>query len=248
MMPRCHLTFVMREYSLSIARVMKTCTISLERRQRIHRFAVNNSMIERRIALYGGSFDPIHLGHTRVARAAAEQIGAETVIFIPAKCSPLKSLSPHAKDDDRLQMALLATANNDAFAVSDCELKRPAPSFTIDTVRLFQREYGGDVAIHWLLGADSVNDLAHWYKIEELIEECHLTTMQRAGYLPPDFDRFASLWGSRRIAKLKQNVVHTPLIDISSTEVRRRLAAGEDVSGILHPDVAAYVRAHGLYR
>jgi len=205
-------------------------------------------MTQRRIALFGGSFDPIHLGHTHVARAAAEQIRAEKVILVPAKCSPLKSFSPPAPDEDRLQMALLATAGAETFAVSDCELKRPAPSFTIDTVRLFQHDYGEDTTIHWLLGADSVNDLVHWYKIEELIDECHLTTMQRAGYPPPDFDRFVSLWGPQRVAKLRQNVVRTPLIDISSTQVRRRLAAGEDVSALLHPDVIAYIRAHHLYR
>ncbi len=205
-------------------------------------------MRQRRIALFGGSFDPIHRGHTRVAQAAAAHIGAEKVIFIPAKCSPLKSLSPHAPDEDRWRMAALATADDDAFAVSDCELQRPAPSFTIDTVRLFQRDYGPDTALHWLLGADSVNDLVHWYQIKELIDACYLTTMQRAGYPPPDFDRFVPLWGAQRVAKLQQNVVRTPRIDVSSTEVRRRVASGEDVSEMLHPDVAAYIRARGLYR
>jgi nicotinate-nucleotide adenylyltransferase len=204
-------------------------------------------MTRRRIALFGGSFDPIHLGHTTVAASAAEQIRAEKVFFIPAKCSPLKSLCPHAGDEDRLAMVTLATADNEAFAVSDIELKRPAPSFTIDTVRLFQREYGEDTAIHWLLGADSVGDLMHWYEIGELIDECNLTTMQRAGHSPPDFGRFESLWGPQRVAKLRRNVVQTPLIDISSTEVRRRLAAREDVSGMLHPNVIRYIREHGLY-
>ena len=205
-------------------------------------------MTKRRITLFGGSFDPIHLGHTGVAEAAAEQIRAERVIFIPAKCSPLKSLSPHAKDEDRLNMVTLATAHEDSFTVSDCELKRPAPSFTIDTVRLFQHQYGRDTAIHWLLGADSVKDLVHWYKIEELIDECSLTTMQRAGYAAPHFDCFEPLWGAQRVAKLKQNVVQTPRIEISSTEVRKRLAAHADVSGMLHPDVIAYIREHRLYQ
>ena len=137
---------------------------------------------------------------------------------------------PFAGDEDRLGMVELAMAGNDLFAVSDCELKRPAPSFTLDTVRLFQRSTARDTAIHWLLGADSVKDLVHWYKIEELIDECNLTTMQRAGYPPPDFDRFEPLWGPQRVAKLKRDVIETPLIDVSSTEVRRRLAAREDVS------------------
>jgi len=204
-------------------------------------------MMRQRIALFGGSFDPIHRGHATVAKAVAEQIRAAKVIFIPAKCSPLKRLSPHAGDDDRFNMVTLATADDDAFDVSDCELKRPAPSFTIDTVRLFQREYGKETAIHWLLGADSVKDLVHWYKIEELIDECNLTTMLRAGYPPPDFDSYESVWGRDRVAKLKRNAVTTPLIDASSTEVRRRLAAQEDVSDLLHPDVVAYIREHRLY-
>jgi len=205
-------------------------------------------MTERTIALFGGTFDPIHLGHTGVAQAAAAQIGAERVIFIPAKCSPLKRFSPHAGDTDRLAMITLAIVGRNDFAASDCELKRPAPSYTLDTVRLFKREYGPQISIHWLLGADSVEDLVHWYKVRELIDECSLTTMQRAGYAPPDFEPFVPMWGRQRVAKLKRNVVQTPLINVSSTEVRRRLATGEDVRGMLHPDVIEYIRRHNLYR
>ncbi|MGE5293230.1 MAG: nicotinate (nicotinamide) nucleotide adenylyltransferase [Solirubrobacterales bacterium] len=204
-------------------------------------------MTRRRIALFGGSFDPIHRGHTQVAKAAREQIQAEKLIFIPAKCSPLKRLSPHAGDEDRLNMVMLATADDATLDVSDCELKRPAPSFTLDTVRLFQHQYGTETAIHWLLGADSVKDLVYWYKIEELIDECNLTTMQRPGHAP-DFDRFEPLWGKQRVAKLKENVVQTPLIDVSSTQVRKRLASHEDVGGMLHPDVIRYIAEHRLYQ
>lgn len=205
-------------------------------------------MTDRAIALFGGTFDPIHLGHTRVAEAAAGQIDAEKVVFIPAKCSPLKGFSPRAGDEDRLAMIALAITGHDSFEASDCELKRPAPSYTLDTVRLFKRKYGPETSIHWLLGADSVEDLVHWYKVRKLIDECHLTAMQRAGYAPPDFERFVPMWGPERVAKLRRDVVQTPLIDVSSTEVRRRLAAGEDVRGMIHPDVIEYIRQHGLYR
>ncbi len=197
--------------------------------------------------MFGGTFDPIHSGHVRVADAAAKQIGAEKVIFIPAKRSPLKRSHPHASDADRLRMITLAIAGNDSLAVSDCELQRPAPSYTLDTIRQFQRDYGPETSIHWLLGADSIGEVVHWYKIRELIDECNLTTMQRPGYAP-DFDRLESLWGRERVAKLQRNVVQTPLIDVSSTEARRRLAAGENVSGMLHPDVIQYIREHDLYR
>jgi nicotinate-nucleotide adenylyltransferase len=182
-----------------------------------------------------------------VASAAARKIDADKLIFIPAKISPLKGFFPFARDEDRLRMIELAIAGHDELAVSDCELKRPAPSYTLDTVRQFQHDYGPETSIHWLLGADSVADLVHWHKIEELIDECHLTTMQRPGYMP-EFDRFETRWGPQRVAKLNRDAIETPLVDVSSTEVRGRLAAGEDVSGMLHPEVIQYIRAHHLYR
>ena len=198
--------------------------------------------------MFGGTFDPIHVGHTAVANAAARQIDARKVIFIPAKISPLKGFFPFASDNDRLRMIELATAGNDLFAVSDCELKRPAPSYTLDTVRQFKRQYGPETSIHWLIGADGIGDLVHWYKIQELIDECHLTTMRRPGYPAPDFDRFEPLWGPQRVTKLKHDMIETPLVNVSSTEVRERLTTGEDVAGMLHPDVIQYIREHNLYR
>jgi nicotinate-nucleotide adenylyltransferase len=205
-------------------------------------------MATTRIALFGGTFDPIHLGHTTVAEAAARQIDARKVILVPAKISPLKGFFPFASDEDRLRMIELAMAGNDLFAVSAGELKRPAPSYTLDTVRQFQRDYGAQTSFHWLIGADGIGDLVHWHQIQELIDECHLTTMRRPGYPTPDVDRFEPLWGPQRVAKLKGDMIETPLVDISSTEVRKRLAAGKDVTGMLHPDVIEYIREHNLYR
>ncbi len=205
-------------------------------------------MAKRKIALFGGTFDPIHLGHTRVAEAAAKQIDAAKVVFIPAKCSPLKGFSPNATDDDRLRMIELATRGNERFSVSDCELHRPAPSYTLDTVKHFQRECGDDALIYWLIGADSVDDLVLWHRIDELIDVCHLAVMVRGGYAAPSFDRHLQVLGRNRVEKLRRNVIETPSIDISSTLIRRRLAAGEDVGDMLCPDVMDYIRKRGLYR
>jgi nicotinate-nucleotide adenylyltransferase len=115
-------------------------------------------------------------------------------------------------------------------------------------VRQFQRDYGAKTSIHWLIGADGIGDLVHWHQIQELIDECHLTTMRRPGYPAPDVDRFEPVWGPQRVAKLKHDMIETPLVDVSSTEVRKRLAAGKDVTGMLHPDVIRYIREHHLYR
>ena len=204
-------------------------------------------MTEKRIALFGGTFDPVHLGHTVVAAAAGEQTGAEKVIFVPAKRSPLKVFFPEAGDEDRLAMAGLALAGNKGFDISDYELKKTGPSYTLETVIHFQQQYGEDTAIYWLAGADAVEDLQHWYGIAELIDRCNLSVMFRAGFSPPDFSRFESVWGSERVRRLQASVIETPLIDVSSTEIRKRLSAGRDVSGMVSPKVLQYIREHGLY-
>jgi len=205
-------------------------------------------MPERKVALFGGTFDPVHLGHTVVAAAAAKHTGAEKVVFIPAKRSPLKDSLPIASDDDRFAMIALAIAGNDKFRLNDCELKKPEPNYTLETVRQFQTDYGSSASIYWLVGADSIDELPRWYGIVELIDECNLCVMFRASCEPPDFAKFTAVWGPQRVEKLQRNVIQTPLIDISSTEIRNRLAAGRDVADMLHPPVAEYIRKHGLYQ
>lgn len=205
-------------------------------------------MVKRKIALFGGTFDPIHLGHSAVAADAAEMIGAEKTIFVPAKRSPLKGFFPKAGDSDRLKMISLAIAHNKNFQVSDYELKRPQPSYTLETVRQFQGDYGDDTLIYWLIGADSIDELQLWFGITELIDEFNLSTMFRAGCKSPNFAKFEDIWGSDRVEKLQRNIIQTSLVDISSTEIRSRLAVGSDVADMLHPAVADYIYQHGLYQ
>jgi nicotinate-nucleotide adenylyltransferase len=205
-------------------------------------------MTKRKIALFGGTFDPVHLGHTTVAADALEHIGAEKMIFVPAKRSPLKGFLPRANDNHRLNMISLAIAGEKNFHVSDYELKRSAPSYTLETIRKFQADYGDETSIHWLIGADGVDDLAYWYKITELIDACNLTTMYRAGCEPPNFVRFEEIWGRQRIDKLQRNIIQTPLVDISSTEIRDITAKKGDFSKMLHPAVADYIRKYGIYQ
>jgi nicotinate-nucleotide adenylyltransferase len=206
------------------------------------------SMSQTKIALFGGTFDPIHKGHIGVARSAVEIIGAGKLIFVPARRSALKGESPVASDTARLQMVRLAISGIDGFYVSDWELKRPAPSYTIETVEHFRHELGPDASFYWLLGADSVAELPHWHKIKELIDTCFLTCMHRAGHKPPDFSHLIDTLGPERVKKLAENVIQTPLIDISSTQIRARLAKGQDAGDMLSPAVADYIREKKLYR
>jgi len=205
-------------------------------------------MAKRKIALFGGTFDPIHLGHTTVAADALELIGAEKIIFVPAKRSPLKGFLPSANDNHRLNMISLAIIGEKKFQVTEFEIKRPAPSYTLETVRRFQADYGNQTSIHWLIGADTVDDLRFWYKITELIDACNLTTMYRAGCEPPQFTKFEEIWGGRRVEKLRRNIIQTPLVEISSTEIRDLIAKNGDFSKMLHPAVADYIRQNGLYQ
>jgi nicotinate-nucleotide adenylyltransferase len=205
-------------------------------------------MVKKKLALFGGTFDPIHIGHTSVAAWALEHIGAEKIIFIPAKQSPLRKTPPNVNDKNRIEMITLAIAKTRDFEVSNYELNKPMPSYTLDTVQYFKNEYGNDTTIYWLIGSDNINDLPHWYGITELIDKYNLAVMYRAGFKRPDFSRFVNVWGNARIKKLEQNVILTPLVNVSSTEIRERLAAGLDVSDMLHPAVADYIRRHNLYQ
>ena len=204
-------------------------------------------MIKRKTILFGGTFDPIHLGHTTVAACAAERIEADNVVFIPAKRSPLKQ-TPNVTESDRLKMIALAIGADKNFQLSDYELKRDEPSFTIDTVKHFQAELGNEIAIYWLVGADSVPDLPLWYRILDLIDMCGLSVMYRAGCERPDFTPYKDQWGKERILKLQQNIIQTPLVDISSTEIREKIACGADVTDMLDPQVAQYITENNLYK
>ena len=205
-------------------------------------------MSKRNIALFGGTFDPIHLGHLIVADESVEYISAEKIIFIPAKQSPLKGFLPIANDKERFEMISIAIAEKNKFEVSDYELRKPSPSFTIETVMKFQAEYDSQTSFYWLIGADSIDELKYWHRITDLIDICNISTMYRAGCKPPDFSRFEAVWGKKRVEKLQRNIIQTSLVDISSTKIRKRLTAGLDASDMLHPAVDKYIREHDLYK
>lgn len=203
-------------------------------------------MKKQTIVLFGGSFDPIHVGHTTVASYAIDQLQADLVFFIPAKRSPLKTHTPTANDQQRLHMIELAIQEYTGYQVSDFELNRPAPSYTLNTVKYFKETYPNST-LYWLMGADTIKDLPHWYGIEELIDSCILITMYRAGCPKPDFSSLASVLGEQRVARLSNHILPTPLIPISSTEIRQRLKKNKATSEYLHPKVAQYIKENGLY-
>jgi nicotinate-nucleotide adenylyltransferase len=203
--------------------------------------------MNKKIILFGGSFDPIHKGHTAVARCGIAHIGADELVFVPAQRSPHKRLLPQASASDRLAMIKLAIADEKSMSVSDCELRREAPSYTIDTVRYFRSLYGPEAGLYWLVGADMLEDLPRWHRIDELLDECSLCLMMRPGFDKLRLKKFIKVFGSDRVSKLEENIIPNPMIDISSTEIRKKIAKGKDACQMVHPAVLAYIKEHGLY-
>ena len=184
-------------------------------------------------ALFGGSFDPVHVGHLIVAEAAADGLGAR-VRFLPAREQPFKRAAHVATGEQRLAMLELAIPGNPRFAVEPIELGLPAPSYTVLTLRaLAQREPGNRFTL--LLGADAARDLPAWYEVEALPALADVVVFARPGVPPP---RHA----------LVRRVIEVPAVDISATAVRARVARGLSIRYLVPDAVAEYIAAHGLYR
>lgn len=189
---------------------------------------------------FGGSFNPPHLGHLICARAVAEARGFGQVVLLPSSQPPHKpgdtSLAPAV---DRLAMCRLAVADDPLFAVDDLEIRRDGPSYTIDTVRLLRQR---QERVCWLIGADMAAILPQWRQSQELLEEVEFVLMARPGWA---FD-----WGKlpEPYRKLRHHVVAAPLIEISATDIRRRIAAGLPIRYLVSPAVEQYIEQHGLYR
>ena len=183
----------------------------------------------KKIAIYGGTFDPIHHGHLIVAREALERLGAEQVTFIPARVSPLRKAAPIAGDEVRLLMIQAAIENEPGFAMDDCELRRPSPSYTINTVEQI-RQRNADATIYCLIGEDNVDKLTKWRRFDDLEKMVRFVVLDRTGQQP-----------AHRYPVIRRK------IDISSTEIRKRVATGRSIQYFVPPAVEEIIRREKLY-
>ena len=149
---------------------------------------------------------------------------------------------------DRLQMVRLAVGADDRFLVCDCELTRAEPSYTIDTVRQFQQSLGADTHLSWLIGSDMLVDLPAWHKVGELVDMVDIIVVSRAGQPQPNFSSLRPILTIEQINRIRAHAIEVPLIDISSTMVRRRIAQGLSVRYFLPEPVAGFISDRNLYR
>lgn len=183
----------------------------------------------KRIGIYGGTFDPIHNAHLILAREALELFDLEKVAFVPAAVSPFRA-APAASGESRLRMTRAAIEGEDRFTVDDCELRRPPPSYTVDTVNSI-REREPDAEFYYLVGGDNAAELPKWHRFDELKRMVQFVVLERAGSL----SNYPFPTVRRRL-------------DISATEIRNRVALGQSIRYFVPAAVEEIIRQGNLYR
>ena len=217
----------------------------------------------RRVGIFGGTFDPIHVGHLRAAEEVRERLRLRNVIFVPNRVPPHKPGRRPAAADARLAMARLAVRGDRGFAVSDVEVARAGPSYTVATLDYFRALRGREAELFFILGADAFAEVATWRRAADLFAKAHFVVMTRPGarlpglraVLPPEvaarFRRSKGAGGEDAWTHETGHVVRsasvTPL-DISSSDIRARVARGESIRYLTPVAVARYIARHGLYR
>ena len=201
----------------------------------------------KKLGVFGGSFNPIHLGHLVLAETAREALGLERVIFIPAKLPPHKRAAALAAGADRLAMIRLAIAGNSSLAVSDIELRRPGVSYSVDTVRALREKFGAGTQIYFLIGMDTVAELTGWREIALLARLCQFVPLSRPEHAAPNAAALERAIGRLQARALLKRALPMPLIGISSSEIRRRVAQGRTIRYLVPDAVVAYIRRKRLY-
>ncbi|MHC4973022.1 MAG: nicotinate-nucleotide adenylyltransferase [Planctomycetota bacterium] len=195
-----------------------------------------------RLGIYGGSFDPIHRGHIAAAQAARRARSLGSVLLLPAGAPPHKKKGCVAPFADRLEMARLAVAGCEGLEVLELEGQRKGPSFTVDTVEELRAQHpAGEFEL--MVGADMLEDLPGWRRAEDLLTMVRVVAFARPGADSEQAQAtFRAQYGPGSFLWLE-----VPPFPAASSEIRRRLACGEDTEDWLEPAVEAYIREHGLY-
>ena len=199
----------------------------------------------RRIGILGGTFDPPHVGHLWLATLAVDAMGLDRALFMPAAQPPHKSGQLVSRATDRLLMTRLAIAGNPAFDLSAIEMERPGPSYTIDSVEQLEQIYQVDTRLYLLMAADSLAQIDTWREPDRLLERIEWIVGPRPGSPLPERADLEARFGDRagRI-----HLLDGPSLDVSSSEIRRRVAAGRAIRYLVPRGVEELIIDRGLYR
>ncbi len=202
-------------------------------------------MAGHKIGLLGGTFDPVHNGHLVVAEELMRKLGLEEVLFVPAGQPWMKEGTDISPAEHRLEMLLLATASNPRFNVSTIELERSGPTYTVDTIIELKAGLSARAEIYFMVGFDALAELPRWKEPGRLLEMCRVVGFGRPGHEALDLNALnAAVPGtSERIM-----IVDVPQVDISATEIRRRVFRGLSILDMVPEEVERYIAENGLYR
>ena len=200
-----------------------------------------------RIGIFGGTFDPVHIGHLILAEQCREAAKLDKVLFVPAALPPHKQLQPLTSFGQRVEMLALAISGHPPFGIEEMEKDRAGPSYTVDTLAELHEQRPGD-ELYFILGSDSVRDLPIWYQPKRILQLATLLVVARAD--GPAFSA-KKLKESLELGDefpLRYEVVEAPLITLSSRDIRRRIAEGRSVRYMIPRSVEAYIEDKRLYR
>ena len=198
-----------------------------------------------RVGIYGGAFAPIHIGHVAAAKAFMEQMWLDVLFVIPTGKSPHKQMSQGASDADRLEMCRRAFEGVEGVIVTDMEIRRQGESYTVDTLRALSED---DRRLFMLCGTDMILTLDSWHEPDEIFRLAYPVYIRRENDESIDEKLIAKVTEYRE--KYGKNVVKikAPAIEISSSEIRKKIAQGEDIYGLVPESVAEYIKEKGLYK
>jgi nicotinate-nucleotide adenylyltransferase len=200
-----------------------------------------------RVGVFGGTFDPVHTGHLILAEQCREQGRLDEVWFLPAPHPPQKDVAALTRFEQRVEMLALALAGNPAFRIDEVEKERPGPSYTADTFEELRRRHPGH-EFSLLVGSDTLHDLPHWHEPVRLLRLTGLLVMARPNNPVLPAEELRARLRLPEGVPLRLEVVQTPLIDISSRDLRRRAAAGLSLRYFLPRAVECYIHDKRLYR
>ena len=193
------------------------------------------------VGLMGGTFDPVHIGHLAVAEEARDALGLERILFMPAGTPPHKPAGEVTATHHRVAMVALAIEDNAAFELSRIEVDRAGPSYTVDTVE----RLAGEADVTVILSAETFRELPTWHEPERLFAAASVAVVPREGYPSPDPDWLSATFPGR---EGRVRYLEGPRLDLSSTDIRTRVATGRSIRYLVPPAVAAYIAANGLYQ
>lgn len=201
-----------------------------------------------KLGILGGTFNPIHLGHLIIAQAALEKFHLKQVIFIPTHQPYYKRTIELAPVQHRLKMVKLALADNPLFSVSDIEMRRKGPSYSIDTLQELKTLYPASTKFYFIIGTDTLPELPSWYEIKRLTRLCHFITVGRPGAIPLNTARLNHFLGRSMATEFRRYYLARPLVDISSSEIRDRIKSRQSIKYLVPEKVEKYLKRYRLYQ